>query len=317
MMDKLAEAKKVFDTEINALLQTRDSLDESFIKVVELIHACQGKVILTGMGKSGHIANKLAATFSSLGVPSFYLHPAEALHGDLGMIGKEDVVIAISHSGESQEVIRMIPSIKWLNSKLVSITCSRESTLAIHSDIAVELPDFREACHLGMAPTSSTTSVLVYGDALAIVSSMWKGFNQEMFGIFHPAGSLGKQILTRVSDIMYVEDRKPRVPEGASLKDAIIEMAQKSCGIVIIEADGYVKGVITDGDLRRALNKEYDVYSASADSIMTKAPFVIEENKLAVDALRLLQDNNISALPVVDKNQKYVGLIDLHLLMQA
>lgn len=227
MADILIEARKVFEKEIAALEKTKDHIGNVFIGFLDAIMSCDGKIILTGMGKAGHIARKIAATFSSLGTPSFYIHPAESLHGDLGMVTDKDVVIAISHSGESGEVVQMIPVIRRIGAKLLSITGNAESTLARHSDIAEVLPEFEEACYLGLAPTSTTTAALVYGDALAVVVSRRKNFKSEDFGLYHPAGALGRKLLTTVSDIMVSGADRPQVDSDVYLKEAIIELSRK------------------------------------------------------------------------------------------
>lgn len=317
MTDTLTEAKRVFTKEIDALERTKEYIGETFERFVEIILLCDGKVIMTGMGKSGHIARKMAATFSSLGTPSFFLHPAEALHGDLGMISEKDVVIALSHSGESEEMVRMIPSIRMIGAKLLSITGNGNSTLAKHSDLTETMPEFEEACSLGLAPTSSTTTVLVYGDALAVAASQKKDFGREKFGLYHPAGTLGKRLLTRVSDIMVSGDEKPEVQTTVSLKEAIIELSRKQVGVVAIMKGDRIKGIITDGDLRRALEKECDVYSMKADEIMTRNPICILEDKLAVDAMKLLQDKNIASLLVVDGSGSYCGVVTLQGVIKA
>ena len=236
-MNTLQEGKKVFRIEIEALKKTMDMLDETFLEIVNLIVSCSGKVIITGMGKPGHIAAKIAATFASLGTSSFYLHPAEAMHGDLGMVSKEDVVIAISHSGESDEIIRILPGIKLIGAALVGITGNSNSTLARNADIVQVLPEFNEACHLGLAPTSSTTVALCYGDALAVVASEIYGFRDVDFGKFHPAGALGKKILIKIDDLMAKEERNAMVNVNTTLKDAIVELSKKGLGIVSIVDD--------------------------------------------------------------------------------
>lgn len=317
MTNTIAEARNVFQKEIEALEKTKEYIGETFEKFVETILLCQGKVIMTGMGKSGHIARKMAATFSSLGTSSFFLHPAESLHGDLGMISRQDIVIALSNSGESEEIVRMIPSIRMIGAKLLSITGKGNSTLARHSDVTETLPEISEACHLGLAPTSSTTAVLVYGDALAVVVSQKKNFQSENFGIYHPAGALGKRLLTKVSDIMIAGEEKPEVDVKASLKEAIIELSRKGAGVVAIMEENRIKGIITDGDLRRALEKGYDVYGMKVDEIMTKNPVSIGMDKLAVDAVKLLQARNISSLLVVDEEKKYCGVVTLQGAVRA
>lgn len=310
-MDKLVEAKRVFDIEIDALQKTRDALDDTFIKILDLIVECQGKVIITGMGKPGHIADKLAATFASLGTPSFRLHPAEAMHGDLGMVSANDVVIAISFSGESDEIVKILPNIKMIGATLVGITGNPKSTLAQASDIVQVLPKFDEACYLGLAPTSSTTSVLCYGDALAVVASGIYGFKDSDFGKFHPAGSLGKKLILKVDDLMASGTKNAKVHESVTLKDAIVELSKKGLGVVsIVDDDDKLLGVITDGDLRRQLEKGADIYSMNVEDVMTKTPTTISVGKLAIDALNMLKKKNISCVPVLD-DDKVVGTIRL------
>lgn len=310
-MNTLQEGKKVFRIEIEALKKTMDMLDETFLEIVNLIVSCSGKVIITGMGKPGHIAAKIAATFASLGTSSFYLHPAEAMHGDLGMVSKEDVVIAISHSGESDEIIRILPGIKLIGAALVGITGNSNSTLARNADIVQVLPEFNEACHLGLAPTSSTTVALCYGDALAVVASEIYGFRDVDFGKFHPAGALGKKILIKIDDLMAKEERNAMVNVNTTLKDAIVELSKKGLGIVsIVDDNEKLLGVITEGDLRRQLEKGADIYSMHVETIMSKEPITIDTGKLAVDALRVMKDKNISCMPVVADN-KVIGTIRL------
>lgn len=310
-MNKLIEGKRVFDIEIEALKRTRDVLDETFVQILELLTSCKGKVIITGMGKPGHIAAKLAATFASLGTPSFYLHPAEAMHGDLGMVSKNDVVIAISYSGESDEIVQILPNIKHIGAKLVAVTGNRESTLAHAADVVQVLPKFNEACYLGLAPTSSTTAVLCYGDALAVVASGIYGFKDADFGKFHPAGSLGKKLVLKVEDLMAKDVENAVVTENASLKEAIFELSKKGHGIVsVVDKNNKLIGVITDGDLRRQLEKEVDIYSLHAQEIMTKTPITIQSGKLAVEALNLMKEKNINSMPVLNGNL-LVGTIRL------
>ena len=310
-MNKLTEARKVFDTEIDALKKTRDALDDTFVKILDLVVACEGKVIITGMGKPGHIAAKLAATFASLGTPAFRLHPAEAMHGDLGMISNNDIVIAISFSGESDEIVRILPNIKMIGATLVGITGNANSTLAQASDIVQVLPKFEEACYLGLAPTSSTTAVLCYGDALAVVASGIYGFKDADFGKFHPAGSLGKKLILKVEDLMAKEESNAKVHINVALKDAIIELSKKGLGAVsVVDDNDKLIGIITDGDLRRQLEKGADIYSMKVEDIMTKNPLTIDKNKLAVEALKIMKERNISCL-IVSEDNKAVGTIRL------
>lgn len=317
-MDKLTEAKKVFDIEIAALKKTRDSLDETFVKILDLITTCKGKVIVTGMGKPGHIATKMAATFSSLGTSSFCLHPGEAMHGDLGMISENDVVIAMSYSGESDEIVRILPNIKMIGAKMVAITGNPNSALAKAADIVQVLPKFDEACYLGLAPTSSTTSVLCYGDALAVVASGIYGFTNSDFGKFHPAGALGKKLILKVDDLMAKEDAVPKVSCGTPLMTAIEVMSKKALGIVsVVDENDMVCGIITDGDLRRILERRVDIYSVLVDEVMTKNPYTMTPDKLAIDSLLFIKDKSINSLPIVDLKGKLVGTVTWQLIVKA
>ena len=310
-MDRLADGKRVFDIEIAALEKTRDSLDDTYLQILDLITNCEGKVIITGMGKPGHIAAKIAATFASLGTPAFRLHPAEAMHGDLGMVSANDVVIAISFSGESDEIVRILPNIKMIGAKLVGLTGNPNSTLAKVSDVVQVLPKFEEACYLGLAPTSSTTAALCYGDSLAVVASEIYGFKDVDFGKFHPAGSLGKKLILKVDDLMAKKDKNAKVHVSVPLKDAIIELSKKGLGAVtVVDDNDNILGIITDGDLRRQLEKGVDVYGLKVEEIMSRNPYAIEPDMLAVEALKIMKGNNISSL-LVKKNGQAVGTIRL------
>ena len=317
-MEILEEARRVFDIEINALIKTRDSLNNTFIEILKQITECKGKVVITGIGKPGHIATKLAATFSSLGTPSFCLNSAEAMHGDLGMVSAEDVVIAISYSGESDEIVRIIPSIKLIGARLIGITGNSESTLAKFSDIVQVLPKFEEACYLGLAPTSSTTVELCYGDALAVVASGVYGFNDIDFGKFHPAGALGKKLILKVDDLMATGTNIPKVQNNTLLMDAITEMAKKRLGIVsVVDEKGVLIGVLTDGDLRRSIEKKIDIYNVCINDVMTKNPKVVFDNSMAVDALKFLKETNVNGLPVVSNDNVLVGTITWQMIIKA
>lgn len=317
-MDKLAEAKKVFDIEIEALKKTRDALDESFVDILDAVTSCKGKVIITGMGKPGHIGTKIAATLASLGTPSFYLHPGEAMHGDLGMVTKDDIVIMISYSGESDEIVRIIPNIKMMGAKLIAITGNSNSTLAQSADLSQIFPKFDEACYLGLAPTSSTTVTLCYGDALAVVASGIYGYTKSDYGKRHPAGSLGKKLILRVQDLMAKGDNTPKVLLGTSLMNTIEEMSKKGLGIVtIVDKEGKLCGILTDGDLRRVLERRVDIYSEIIDDVMIRTPYTVEAGILAVDALILIRQNKINSLPVVDKDNKVVGAITWQMIIRA
>lgn len=317
-MDSLNMAKRVFDTEIDALCAMRDNLDEVFGQVLDLITNCKGKVVLTGMGKPGHICRKMAATFASLGTPSFFLHPAEAQHGDLGMIGVDDVVIAISYSGESEEVIRLLPNIRLIGAKIVAITANAQSTLAKNCDVLQLLPPFEEACYMKLAPTSSTTVELVYGDALAVVAANRYGFTEKNFALFHPAGALGKKLVLTVKSLMAAGEKNSVVSQDASLESAINELGCKQLGMVCIQDEHqHLAGLITDGDLRRALHKKVDIYNLETKDIMTQKPYYIHEDAMAVEALQLMKEKQISCLPVLDENEHLVGSITLLMLMNA
>lgn len=299
--NRLVEGQRVFDVEIEALRRTRDCLGDAFLNILDSIVNCEGKVIVTGMGKPSHIAAKMASTFASLGTPAFFLHPAEAMHGDLGMISEKDIVLMISYSGESDEIIRILSNIKMIGAKIIGITGNASSTLAKASDMLQVLPKFDEACNLGLAPTSSTTSVLCYGDALAIVASELYGFKDVDFGKFHPAGALGKRLLLRVEDLMACGEQNAIIEESASLKEAIVELSKKGKGLVsIVDNNNKLIGVITDGDLRRQLEKGVDIYSLNAIDIMSRNPKHISGGKLAVEALQMLKEYNIAGMPVVN-----------------
>lgn len=308
-MDILAEGRRVFDSEIEALQKTRDVLDNTFAIIVDLVTNCRGKVIVTGMGKPGHIAMKIAATLSSLGTPSFFLHPSEAIHGDLGMISENDLVIMISYSGESDEITKILPSIKQIGATLIGITGNSSSSLAKASDIAQVLPKFDEACYLGLAPTSSTTVELCYGDALAVVASGVYGFKDTDYAKLHPAGSLGKKLILKVDDLMAKDTKNAIIFVDATLKDAIVELSKKGLGMVsVVKGENEIVGVITDGDLRRQLEKEVNIYGLHVKDVMTKSPVVIGTGTTAIDALLLMKEKNITCLPVVD-GYRVIGVI--------
>ncbi len=306
----VSEAKSIFDKEIEALNKVRDSLGEDFEALVKLVVECQGKVVLTGMGKPGHIGTKIAATLASLGTPSFFMHPGEALHGDLGMVEKKDVVIIMSYSGESDEVTRLMPTLHEIGCATVAITGKPKSTLARECQYHVFFPEFEEACYMHLAPTSSTTALLVLGDALALVASRVKNYTKEDFGLHHPAGALGKKLLVRVANIMHSGSENAVVLEGSSLKQAIVEMSAKGLSMVIItDKDNKLKGIVTDGDLRRMLEHGIDVYNEIVDNVMTKPPKWIDEREMAVNALQRMTDMRITGMPVLNSEEKVVGAI--------
>lgn len=317
-MDNLQEARNVFDIEIKAMEKTRDNLDDVFLKILQMVVDCKGKVVVTGMGKPGHVAKKMAATFASLGTPSFFLHPGEAMHGDLGMISESDLVIAISYSGESDEIIKILPNIKLIGAQLVGITGNAHSTLAQVADIVQVLPEFEEACHLGLAPTSSTTVALCYGDALAVAASRIYGFKKEDFGKFHPAGALGKKLILKVGNLMAKGEDNPKVLKGTLLMDAIDVMSHKGLGVVsVVDDKDHLVGFITDGDLRRLIEKKVDFYNETVDNFMIKSPLRTTEDVLAVQALNFIREHRINNLPVVDENNILVGTLTWQMIIRA
>ena len=309
-IDVLNEARRVFDQEIAALEATRESLGEDFKEIVSLMLNCEGKVVITGMGKPGHIGTKIAATLASLGTPSFFMHPAEAQHGDLGMLSKDDVLLMLSYSGESEEITRLLPALDEIGCTTIAITGNSKSTLAKLCDYHFFFPRFEEACYMHLAPTSSTTSLLVLGDALAVTISRVKNYTKKDYGLHHPAGALGKKLLLKVSHLMHKDDNNAVILLGASLRDAIVEMSCKGLSMVsIVDEKGLLRGIITDGDLRRMLEKGIDVYHVSVNEVMTKSPITIQEDDMAVNALQKMNDFRITCLPVTNLKGKTVGAI--------
>lgn len=316
--DVIAEARAVFDKEIEALTRTRDALGEDFSNMVDLVLNCRGKVVLTGMGKPGHIGTKIAATLASLGTPAFFMHPAEAMHGDLGMVEEKDVVILMSYSGESEEVIRLMPTLHEIGCKTVAITGKPKSTLARECQYHFFFPEFEEACYMHLAPTSSTTALLVLGDALALVVSRAKNYTREEFGLYHPAGALGRKLLVHVSDLMHAGKENAVVREQSSLREAIVEMSSKGLSMVsVVDEAGKLKGIITDGDLRRMLERGTDVYHEVIDHVMTKTPRWIDSREMAVNALQVMSDLKITGMPVLDEDRKVVGTILMQDIFKA
>lgn len=306
----IKEGKEIFDSEISALEIVKNHLGQSFKSIFREILNTKGKVIITGVGKPGHIACKIAATFSSLGIPSFYLHPAEAQHGDLGMIQPTDLVIAISFSGESTEVTRILKNIRLIGARLVGITGNGDSTLSRNSDVVEIFPKFEEAGYLKLAPTSSTTVTLVYFDALAIAISKYKGFDKNDFGLFHPAGALGKKLLLKVEDLMVFGQENATLPIDASLKDAISEMCGKPVGILnVLEGNRFV-GIVTDGDIRRSIDSGKDIGKTRLYDIVNTHPVYIEKGTLAVDALSDMIEKRVQSAPVLSSGE-LVGTIQI------
>lgn len=316
--DIISEAKSIFDKEIKALEKTKEAIGEDFEKIVELMLHCEGKVVLTGMGKPGHIATKIAATLASLGTPSFFMHPGEALHGDLGMVEKKDIVVLMSYSGESEEVTRLMPVLQEIGCTTVAITGKQKSTLARECQYHFFFPEFEEACYMHLAPTSSTTALLVLGDAIALTTSRMRNYTREDFGLHHPAGALGKKLLVKVSDLMHSGDDNALVKTGSSLRNAIVVMSNKGLSMVtVVDLDDQLVGVITDGDLRRMLERGVDVYNEIIDNVMTKSPKWIDSREMAVNALQIMSDTRITSMPVLDKEKKVVGTLLMQDIFKA
>jgi len=316
----LEEAKRVIRVEADALHALADRIDGEFERSVELILASKGRVVVTGMGKSGLIGLKIASTMASTGTPAFFLHPAEGIHGDLGMIMKGDVVIALSNSGETEELLRILPVIKRLGASLVAMTGNPESTLARSGDVVLDISVKEEACPLGLAPTASTTATLAMGDALAVALLLRRGFSAEDFALFHPGGALGKKLLLTVSDMMHTGEAVPLVQEETLMREALFVITAKKLGIVgVLDSDGSLVGVITDGDLRRALERGVDIINQPAAALMSKNPKRIRSAELAARALQQMEQFSITSLFVFDdeKSDLPVGVVHLHDLLKA
>jgi arabinose-5-phosphate isomerase len=314
----LVLARDVLNIEASAVQALSARLDDSFINAMNVVLNCEGRVIVSGMGKSGHIARKIAATLSSTGTPAYFVHPAEASHGDLGMITSQDVIIALSYSGESQELMTIVPVIKRQGAKLISMTGNPASSLAKVSDVHLNAAVDKEACPMGLAPTASTTAALALGDALAVALLDAKGFSAEDFARSHPGGSLGRRLLTRVSDIMRTGDRLPMVSLDAMLGDAILEISKKGVGMTaIVDAEHHVLGIYTDGDLRRTLAKKLDFNTTPIQSVMSANPRRIGPNSLAAEAVQMMEQFNINQMLVVDDQNILVGALNMHDLLHA
>ena len=309
-MDIVQEAKWVFDTEIAALNATKENLDADFAAIVDLVVNCTGKVIISGMGKPGHIGTKIAASLASLGTPSFFMHPGEAMHGDLGMVAKDDVVILMSYSGESEEITRLLPTLHEIGCTTVAITGNAKSTLAKGCEHRFVFPHFEEACYMHLAPTSSTTALLVLGDAIAVVASKLRNYTKKDFALHHPAGALGKKLLVRVENIMHTGAENAVIPQGSTLRSAIVEMSSKGLSMVtVVDKDNMLRGIITDGDLRRMLERGVDVYNEIVDNVMTRSPKFIDRRDMAVNALQKMSDLRITGMPVLDETGCVVGSV--------
>lgn len=310
--------QQVLDIEKQAIDDLSQYLDDNFDAACQALFNCKGRVIVTGMGKSGHIGGKIAATLASTGTPSFFVHPGEASHGDLGMVAAQDVVIAISNSGETSEVLNILPVIKRLGVPLIAMTGKPESTLARLADTHVCIAVQQEACPLGLAPTASTTATLVMGDALAVALLNARGFTADDFALSHPGGALGKRLLLRLQDIMHTGERIPQVSTNDIIRDALLEMSRKGLGMTAItDIEGRLAGIFTDGDLRRILDNQIDVHNTSIADVMTRSCTTANSDMLAAEALKLMQDRKINGLIITDQEGRPCGAMNMHDLLQA
>ncbi|KAF0146030.1 MAG: arabinose-5-phosphate isomerase [Nitrospirae bacterium] len=307
-------AKRVLKIEADAILALTDKLNSNFERAVEVIYGSKGRVVVTGMGKSGLVGKKIAATLASTGTPAFFLHPAEAIHGDIGMVTADDVIIAISNSGETEELIGIIPFLKRFNVSLISMTGNPNSTLSKAADITLDVSVKEEACSLGIVPTASTTATLAMGDAIAVALLMKRGYKEEDFAFFHPGGSLGKKLFIKVKDLMHTGDALPLVSPHKSMTKAVMEISSKRLGVaIVVDSDKKILGVITDGDLRRGIEKwGKAVFDMKAGEVMTKNPKTISEDELAAKALSIMESKSITSLAVPDSDGKAKGIIHLH-----
>lgn len=316
-IDYLDWAKDALNIEAEAIHEMARSLNHDFTRAADAILQCKGRVIVTGMGKSGHIGSKIAATFASTGTPAFFVHPAEAAHGDLGMIMDGDVVLALSNSGESDEILAIMPALKRKNICLICVTSKTTSSMAKHADIHIQAAVSQEACPLGLAPTSSTTAVLALLDALAIVLLKARQFTPDDFALSHPAGSLGRKLLLTVRDVMRQNQDLPAVLENTSLRNAIIRMSEKGLGLLGITDDsGSLKGILTDGDLRRLFEKHDHITQFTVNDVMKANPVTISADVLASEAVKLMQEHNISSLLVTNQDNKLIGALNMNILLK-
>ena len=311
----LEHAQDVLRMEAEAILELVPRVDANFAAAISLILECPGRTVITGMGKSGIVGRKMAATFASTGTPSFYLHPAEGIHGDLGMVTADDVVIALSNSGETGEILNILPSLRRIGAKIIAMVGNANSTLAKNSDVVLDVGVEKEACPLGLAPTSSTTAALAYGDAIALALLQKRNFTASQFAVFHPGGSLGRKLLLTVGNIMHKGDENPLVSADTTVQEALFVITDKGLGAVsVVDEKGKMLGVLTDGDIRRGLSKGVDFLQRSVADLMTKAPKYITADKLAAQALHLMESNQpkpITVLPVVDEDMVVVGLLHM------
>ncbi len=320
MGEKTAQsiAKDVLKLESQAIMRQLDHVTASFDQAIELIQQCDGRVVVLGVGKSGHIGSKIAASLASTGTPSFFVHPGEASHGDLGMITPKDITLALSNSGETPEILVILPILKRMGVRIIALTGKVKSSLAQQSDVTIDVSVDKEACPLNLAPTSSTTATLAMGDALTVALLELRGFTSEDFARSHPGGALGRRLLLYVSDIMHKGDAVPVVTENTSLQDALVEMSSKGLGMTaVINSTGQLTGIFTDGDLRRSLNDKIDVYDSKMADMMTKDPITVEQNLLAAELVTLMQNNSINGVFVVDNQGKPIGALNTLNLIRA
>lgn len=311
-------AKEVLDIEAHSILKLKESIGENFEKAIDILYSCKGRVIVTGMGKSGLIGKKIAATLSSTGTPSYFLHPAESTHGDSGIITRDDVIIAISNSGETAELLNLLPLIKRFGVSMIAMTGGLNSTLARTSDVCLDVGVEKEACPLNKAPTASTTATLAMGDALAVCLLEKRGFSEEDFLVFHPSGSLGKGFLFKVEELMIQDERLPLACEDENFTDVIGLISQKKLGLAILtDKNGFMTGVLTDGDIRRTLIKHHQVENLKVKDVMTVNPKTVSPEDLAAKALHLMEKYSITALTICDENKKPVGVLHIHDLLKA
>lgn len=315
MEDMLKHGQDVLRMEAEAILELVPRVDEHFAAAVSMILECPGRTVITGMGKSGIIGRKMAATLASTGTPSFYLHPAEGIHGDLGMVTVNDVVIALSNSGETGEVLNILPSLRRIGAKVIAMVGNSNSTLAKNADVVLNVGVSKEACPLGLAPTSSTTAALAYGDAMALALLQKRHFTAKQFAVFHPGGSLGRRLLLTVGDIMHSGSENPLVKGATTVQEALFVITDKGLGAVsVVDDNNVMLGVLTDGDIRRGLSKGVDFLKRPVTELMTKAPKTITKDKLAAQALHLMESNHpkpITVLPVIDDERKVIGLLHM------
>ncbi len=317
-MKKISIATKVLINESKAIAKKAKTLDKGFEKIINFLAKNKGRIIVTGMGKPGFIAQKVSATMSSTGTPSLYLHPAEALHGDLGRVTREDVIIAFSNSGETEEVIKLIPILKKIGVKIVAITGNKKSTLAANSDFSIDSSIEKEACPMGLAPTTSTTVMLAIGDAIAVALLEKKNFQPKDFALYHPGGVLGKRLLLEVKDIMRSKTKTPVVSENMKIKEVLLKITKMRAGSAsVINKKGKLTGIFTDGDLRRHFEQGGDLLEKKVKDVMTKAPVTILPDSLAAEAFKILRDKKIDEIPVVDKKGRPVGLLDVQDILNA